>query len=62
MQSNCRAISHRHAIVEDQLLGRGATGNVYLGYQLHPPHHKVAVKVIDLKKIDNPVTKYLLGC
>lgn len=62
MQSNRRPISQSHAIVQDHLLGKGSTGNVYLGYQLHPPHSRVAVKAIDLKTIDNEVTKYLLGC
>lgn len=57
-----KVISQKLAIVEEKLLGRGSTGNVYLGYEIHPPHRQLAVKAVDLKKIDNEVTKYLLGC
>jgi hypothetical protein len=57
-----RVISQKHAIFDDKLIGKGSTGNVYLGYELQPPHRQRAIKAIDLKKIDNEVTKYLLGC
>ena len=62
MHPNQRNISQKHGIVDSQLIGKGSTGNVYLGFQLQPPHQKVAIKAIDLKNIDNPVTKYLLSC
>ena len=62
MEHNYRPISNHYAINQQQLLGKGSTGNVYLGKQLVPPHRNVAIKAIDLKNIDNEVTKYLLSC
>ena len=33
-----------------------------MGFFRSNPHNKVAIKVIDLKSIDNEVTRYLLDC
>lgn len=55
-------ISPHHFILHDQLLGKGSTGNVYLGFHAQNPAKKTAIKEIDLKSIDNEVTKYLLSC
>jgi serine/threonine protein kinase len=44
------------------LLGKGSTGNVYLGVHNDDVSHKVAIKSIDLSSIDNEVTRYLLSC
>lgn len=44
-----RAISEKYAIVDSQLLGKGSTGNVYLGFLIHAPQSKVAIKAINLK-------------
>lgn len=41
------------------VLGKGSTGCVYDGKNLHN-NTRVAVKAIDLDTIDNEVTKYLL--
>ena len=57
-----RPISDRFALQDSQLLGKGSTGNVYLGFAIQAPERKVAIKAIDLKEIDNEVTKYLLSC
>jgi len=43
-------------------LGKGSTGNVYLGFRNHDPSFRVAIKSIDLSTIDNEVTRYLLSC
>lgn len=48
-----RPISDKYAIVDSQLLGKGSTGNVYLGFLLATPQAKVAVKAINLREIDN---------
>lgn len=48
-----RPISDKYAIVDSQLLGKGSTGNVYLGFLLTAPQVKVAVKAINLREIDN---------
>ena len=55
-------VSPNHLILHDQLLGKGSTGNVYLGINAHNPSQKTAIKDIDLQTIDNEVTKYLLSC
>ena len=39
--------------MEDQLLGRGSTGNVYLGYHKDDPKKKVAVKAVDTRMVEN---------
>jgi serine/threonine protein kinase len=57
-----RPINDKYAIVDSQLLGKGSTGNVYLGFLLINPQAKVAIKAINLKEIDNEVTRYLLSC
>lgn len=57
-----RAISDKYAIVDSQLLGKGSTGNVYLGFLLATPQARVAIKAINLREIDNEVTRYLLSC
>lgn len=43
-------------------MGKGSTGNVYLGFLLSAPQVKVAIKAINLREIDNEVTRYLLSC
>ncbi len=48
-----RPINDKYAIIDSQLLGKGSTGNVYLGFLLNSPQLKVAVKAINLKEIDN---------
>jgi len=48
-QTPPRPINNHFAIVESQLLGKGSTGNVYLGFERGQPHHKVAIKVINLQ-------------
>lgn len=48
-----RPISDKYAVVDSQLLGKGSTGNVYLGFLLAAPQVKVAVKAISLREIDN---------
>jgi len=57
-----RPINQHFAIIDAQILGKGSTGNVHLGFELTNPNRKVAIKAIDLKNIDNEVTKYLLAC
>ena len=57
-----RPINEKFSIVDSRLLGKGSTGNVYMGYHRRNPAHLVAVKVIDLQSIDNRVTSYLLRC
>lgn len=57
-----RLISPNYSILESQLLGKGSTGNVYLGLNLCNQNRRLAIKAIDLNEIDNEVTKYLLSC
>ncbi len=57
-----RPINEKYAIIDSQLLGKGSTGNVYLGFLINTPQIKLAVKAINLKEIDNEVTRYLLSC
>jgi len=49
-------------IFEDQLIGKGSTGNVYLGQSLKDNSKRLAIKAIDLAEINNEVTQYLLSC
>lgn len=44
------------------LIGKGSTGNVYLGHCLDPHPHQVAIKRIPLEEINNEVVSYLLQC
>lgn len=44
------------------MIGKGSTGNVYLGRSTKDPTKKYAVKAIDLSEITNEVTQYLLSC
>lgn len=44
------------------LLGRGSTGNVYLGFCESPVRHQVAIKSVPLQEINNEVTSYLFQC
>lgn len=54
MQTNqARPINETYCINESILLGKGSTGNVYLGFERNNPYNRVAIKVIDLKTIDN---------
>lgn len=62
MQPQVSAINETYSICHNQLLGKGSTGNVYLGYYNHNTTHKVAIKEIDLSTINNEVTQYLLSC
>lgn len=63
MQLNqSRPINEKYAIIDTQLLGKGSTGNVYLGFLLASPTVRVAIKAIDLRDVDNEVTRYLLSC
>jgi serine/threonine protein kinase len=57
-----RPINETYCINDSVLLGKGSTGNVYLGFERNSPLNRVAIKVIDLKTIDNEVTRYLLSC
>ena len=54
MQTNqSRPINESYLINEAILLGKGSTGNVYLGFERTNPANRVAIKVIDLRTIDN---------
>jgi predicted Ser/Thr protein kinase len=44
-----RHINEKYALVDSELLGKGSTGNVYLGYLVNSPQLRVAIKAIDLK-------------
>ena len=57
-----KQISSRYVLMEDQLIGKGSTGNVYLGYMASNPKQQVAIKAIDIRATHNEVTKYLLNC
>ncbi len=59
---NVRQIGTDFIIFQDQLLGKGSTGDVYYGESLKHPGKKYAVKAIDMSEINNEVTKYLLQC
>ena len=48
-----RPINDKYSIVDSRLLGKGSTGNVYIGYERRNPSNIVAIKVIDLQTIDN---------
>jgi hypothetical protein len=62
MQSNFKMLNHNIYIDESKLIGKGSTGNVYLGLAINPQKHNIAIKAIDLQEINNEVTKYLLSC
>jgi len=51
---------NEYVVFKNQSLGKGATGEVYVGKSLKDIS-SVAVKVIDNKTIDNEVTEYLLN-
>jgi serine/threonine protein kinase len=53
-------IMNEYLVYKNQSLGKGATGEVYLGKSVKDKT-EVAVKVIELKTIDNEVTEYLLN-
>ena len=57
-----RPISEKYTIMEECLIGKGSTGNVYLGYLSSNPKQQVAIKAIDIRATHNEVTKYLLNC
>lgn len=52
-------LSDKYVVKIGIQLGKGSTGCVYEGQDLHT-NKKVAVKVIELSTIDNEVTRYLL--
>lgn len=60
-------IMNEYIVYKNQSLGKGATGEVYLGTSYNnsgkslKDKTEVAVKVIELKTIDNEVTEYLLN-
>lgn len=56
------AINELYSICHNELLGKGSTGNVYLGFCNGQPDRRVAIKQIDLTSINNEVTQYLLSC
>ena len=62
MQPQFRRINEHFSICDQNMLGKGSTGNVYLGIHNQNHSHKVAIKSIDLSTINNEVTKYLLSC
>lgn len=62
MQQQIRPINEQFSICEHKLLGKGSTGNVFLGFRNNDPSSKVAIKSIDLSTINNEVTRYLLSC
>jgi len=51
--SQPRILNEKFSILDEKLLGKGSTGNVYLGIERNQPHNKVAIKAINLKEIDN---------
>lgn len=53
MQPQIRKINEVYAICDHKLLGKGSTGNVYLGFLNHQPDRKVAIKSIDLSSVNN---------
>lgn len=60
-----RKLSHitildEYAVDMDVILGQGSTGCVYQGLNMKTSI-KVAVKIVDLKSIDNEVALYLLN-
>ena len=57
-----RKLNDQYSIFDESLLGKGSTGDVYLGCVNGNPAHKVAIKSIKLHEINNEVTKYLLSC
>lgn len=57
-----KQLNESFCIIESQLLGKGSTGNVYLGFERNNPQNRVAIKAINLIEIDNEVTRYLLSC
>lgn len=61
-QTNITQINDDIYIDENQLLGKGSTGNVYLGHSQKDRNKKYAVKAIDLSEVTNEVTQYLLSC
>lgn len=62
MQPQIRKINDTYSICDHKLLGKGSTGNVYLGFIGNDSNRKVAIKSIDLSTINNEVTRYLLSC
>lgn len=46
-------INDKFVIDTANLLGKGSTGNVYLGWNINDPNKKYAVKAIDLTEINN---------
>lgn len=57
-----KPINDAYLIVDSCMLGKGSTGNVYLGFERANSTNRVAIKAIDLRSIDNEVTRYLLSC
>ena len=60
-----RKLSHitildEYAVDMDIVLGQGSTGCVYQGLNIKTSN-KVAVKIVDLRTIDNEVALYLLN-
>lgn len=53
-------LNNEYLICKNQRLGKGSTGEVYAGRCLKN-HSSVAIKIIDLKTIDNEVSEYLLN-
>jgi len=49
MQQGSRILNDNYCIIDAQLLGKGSTGNVYLGYERNNTQHRVAIKAINLK-------------
>ena len=62
MMNNILQINEHIYIDQNNLLGKGSTGNVYLGGSYRDPSLKFAVKAIDLSEVNNEVTQYLLSC
>ena len=59
--SNQKIVLWKFYNYEKDILGQGYTGIVYKG--LHTESNvEVAIKVIDMKSIDNQIKFYLLNC
>lgn len=53
MQTQPRKINEVYSICDHKMLGKGSTGNVYLGFLNSQPDRKVAIKSIDLSTVNN---------